>query len=187
MLEEAKEAYSEIFEVIEKHGDLCVFNVVNLKREAECHIFGLELKEKYGLNFKEKIYSIDYICFGEYMQIARWGEKYNRTISWSDDDTQPNDEVLLSVSFPTGPYIFGKDYPREFFLKFFSELQKYNPKYKDSTNYTLYYTLDNAKDIFNNLDKILDKYYKINKEDCIRRKIINLKKELDELQKEEKE
>ena len=52
MLEEAKRAYEEIFEVIEKHGDLCVFNVVNLKREAECHIFGLELKEKYGLNFK---------------------------------------------------------------------------------------------------------------------------------------
>jgi len=187
MLEEAKRAYEEIFEVIKKHGDLCVFNVANLKREAECHIFCLELKEKYGLNFKEKIYSIDYICFGEYMRIGRWGEKYKRTISWSDDGTQPNDEVLLSVSFPTGPYIFGKDYPREFFLKFFSELQKYNPKYKDSTNYTLYYTLDNAKDIFNNFNSILDKYHKINKEDCIRRKIIKLEKELDELQKEEKE
>jgi hypothetical protein len=47
--------------------------------------------------------------------------------------------------------------------------------------------LDNAKDIFNNLDKILDKYYKINKEDCIRRKIIKLEKELEELRgKEEK-
>jgi hypothetical protein len=47
--------------------------------------------------------------------------------------------------------------------------------------------LDNAKDIFNNFNSILDKYHKINKEDCIRRKIIKLEKELDELQKEEKE
>ncbi len=44
---------------------------------------------------------------------------------------------------------------------------------------------EQAKNVFNNLDKILDKYYKINKEDCTRRKIIKLEKELEELRGKE--
>jgi len=183
MLEEAKKAYEEIFEVINKHSKLCVFSVSRLKQEARYHIFGLELKEKYGLNIQGKMYSPDYSCFGEYMGIGRWGEKYGRTISCSDNGAQPFDEMLLSISFPAGAYIFGKDYPQELFLEFFSELKKYNPKYKDSVNHTLYYPLDNAKDVFNNFDEILNKYHKINKEDCNKREIIRLKKELEELQK----
>ncbi len=183
MLEEAKKAYDEIFETMKKHEKMCIFDVTRLKKEAECHIFGLELREKYGLKFREKICSIDHNYFCNYLCIARWGEKYRRTISWSDDGTQPEDEVLLSISLPPGAYIFGKDYPQEIFNQFFNELKEYNPKYKDSMNYTLYYPLDNAKDVFNNFDKILEKYRKINKEDINRRKIIKLKKELEELQK----
>jgi len=71
--------------------------------------------------------------------VGWWGEKYGRHISWSDDGKQPEDELLLVISFPTGAYIFGDDYPTEFFKEFFQELKTYNPKYTDTTNKTLYF------------------------------------------------
>ena len=97
---ETKNAYKEIMTVLNKYKDIIIFNIPDLKREADIHLYGLELKEKYGLNIDPKrINSLEWNKIGEYMSIGKWGKKYNRTISWSIDGRQPNDEILLSISF----------------------------------------------------------------------------------------
>ena len=179
---ETKKAYEEIIDVISKYKDLVNFDYNDLERKSKYHLFGIELKEQYGLNIEPKdIYSLDWNKFGEYMSIGLFGEKYRRTISWSDDGKQPEDELLLQLSFSTGAYIFGEDYPQEFFQRFFKELKSYNPKYSDTNNKNLYFTLDSAKTIFNEFPEILKKYRQENKEDFKRRQIEKLQKELDKL------
>lgn len=183
----AKKAYSEILKTLKKYKDVCVFDIDDLERKSKFHLFGIELKEKYGLNIEPRhIQSLDWIKFGDYRTIGWFGEKYQRTISWSDDGEQPEDELLLRISFPTGAYIFGEDYPTDIFQKFFLELKSFNPKYTDTTNKSMYFSMDNSKDIFNSFDSILRKYYEINREDFKQRKIEKMKKELAELENQDK-
>lgn len=180
----ARKGYAEIFRTIRKYKDVCVVDIDDLRRKAKCHLFGIKLKEEYGLNIDPKeIYSLDWIRFGGYKTIAWWGEKYNRAIHWSDDGSQPDNELLLRISFPTGAYIFGDDYPTELFQKFFTELKSYNPKYIDSVNQALYFSMDNAKNVFNNLDSILEKYREMYKKDVRKRKIREMEEELEKLKK----
>ena len=81
-----------------------------------------------GFNLDPKtIHSTDWQKLKENVHIGFFdGER--RSISWSDDGRQPKNETLLYISYPTGAYIFGGDYPTEFFQKFFLELKTYNPK-----------------------------------------------------------
>jgi len=189
MEKQIKKAYSEIFRILNKNKDVICFDVDNLEKKSKLHLFGAKLKYKYGLDLNDKdIYSLDYNKFGEHIFISPYGKKYNRTISWSDDDKQPTDEILLGISFPTGAYIFGvggmfdEDYPVNLFNKFFNELKTYKPKYIDSRNSSIYFSLDNSKDIFNNFNNILKKYYEINKEDYKKRKIAKMKSEIEKLE-----
>jgi len=184
-INEAKKAYSEILETLKKYKDICVIDIDDLERKSKYHLFGIELKEKYGLNINPKnIRSLDWNSFGDHLSIGLWGEKYRRTISWSDDGKQPEDEILLEISFSTGAYIFGQDYPTELFQKFFLEIKSYKPKYLDSHNQSLYFSMDNAKDVFNNFDSILKKYREINKKDFKLREIKRMKEELGKLEQE---
>jgi hypothetical protein len=188
-LEMTKKAYKEILSVIKKHKDICIFDIEDLEGKAKLHLFGLELKETYGLNIiPETVYSFDWIDCGKYKKIGLFGEKYNRKISWSDNDNQPTDERILLIQFPTGAYIFGnynnKDYPIEFFNKFWMELLSFNPDYTDSHNYCLYWKIENAKEIFNSFEDIQKKYYELNKEDMKQRKIEKMKAELARLEGE---
>lgn len=180
----ARKGYAEILKTLRKYKDVCVVDILAFERKAKHHLFGIKLKEEFGLNINPKeICSLDYIRFGNYMVVAWWGEKYNRTISWSDDGSQPDDELLLQISFPTGAYIFGDDYPADLFQKFFTELKSYNPKYIDSVNHALYFSIDNAKNVFNNLDSILEKYREMYKKDVRKRKIREMEEELEKLKK----
>jgi len=184
IMETTKKAYAEILKVLKKHKDICIFDIEDLERKAKIHLFGLQLKEEYGLDIDPKcIYDLHYQRFGNFMVIDWFGEKYRKTISWSDDGRQPDDELLLKIGFSTGAYIFGEDYPTDLFQKFFLELKSYNPKYIDSHNSSLYFSMDNAKEIFNKFNDILLKYKKINEEDYKRRQIEELKKQLENLQK----
>ena len=179
----SQKAYSDILKVLKKYKDLHAFDIDDLERKAKHHLFGIELKEKYGLNIDpKKVNALDYNKFGEYGCICWYGEKYNRTISWSDDGSNPTDELLYKIGFSTGAYIFGDDYPTDLFHKFFMELASYGPKYKDSHNKSLYFTLDSAADIFNNFSSILKKYYEWNKEDYKQRKIQKMKADLAKLE-----
>ncbi len=180
-----KKAYSKILETLKKYKDICVFDIDSLERKVEHHLFGIKLKEEYGLNINPKeIHSLDWIRFGDYMSIGQFGEKYKRTISWSDDGSQPDDELLLRIDFGTGAYIFGEDYPIDLFHEFFLELKKFNPKYSDSHNRSLFFSMNNARDVFNAFNSILTKYREINKKDAKRRKIKKMEEELEKLKKE---
>lgn len=185
-LEQAKKAYQEILDIVNKHKDICLYSFNEMNSKAKIHLLGLELKEKYGLNINpEDVRSLDYNNFGKYRSIGWWGEKYRRTISWSNDGSQPEDELLLSLCFPTGAYIFGNsndnDYPEELFKKFWQELKSYNPEYVDTVNKNLFFSIENASKIFNDFPGILEKYYEINKRDSKERKIKKLKEEIEKL------
>lgn len=182
-MEKVKKAYDEILKALHKYREVCVFDVSDLERKAKIHLFGLELKEVYGLNIDPKqVNSIDWIRFGDYRAIGLWGEKHRRTISWSVDGRQPEDEMLLKIYFPTGAYIFGEDYAVNFFQKFWLELKSFKPDYIDEANHSLYWRLDNAKDVFNLFDETLKKYYELNREDAKQRRIEKMKKELEQLE-----
>lgn len=187
--EEKKEeqAYKEILDVLKKHREICVYDVNEMESLAKKHLFGIELKEKYGFNVEPRnVKSLDWNRFSDYISLGLWGEKYKRTISWSDDGKQPEDELLLELSFSSGAYIFGNcsddDYPTEFFKEFFQELKAYNPKYTDTTNKNLYFSMENAGKMFNEFPAILKKYYELNKTDAKERKVKKLQAELAKLQ-----
>ena len=187
-METTVKLYNKILKLIKKHKDELAFDLSDLEYTAKNHIFGLELRDKYGLNINPKnVHSTNWLDFGD-KKIGLFGTKHNRTISWSADGRQPEDEYLLKIGFPTGPFIFGeggmfnKDYPAEFFQKFFLELKTFNPDYIDEANRCLYWKLENAKDIFNEYDSIIKKYHELNKEDIKKRKIEKMKKELNRLE-----
>jgi hypothetical protein len=188
-MKEAKQAYSEILQTLKKYKDVCVFDIEDLEMKSKYHLFGIELKEVYGLDIDpKKVKSLQWLTFKEYLHIGWWGQKYNRTISWLNDGNQPEDELLLEISFPTGPYIFAygsgfnQEYPQEFFQKFWNELKSFNPDYGDDHNNGLFWKIENAKGIFNAFDSILDKYYNLNKEDVKQRRIRAMKDALDKLE-----
>jgi hypothetical protein len=178
------EGYSKILKLLKKYKDVCIFDVDDLERTSKIHLFAIKLKEEYGFNINPKrINSLDYNKLGDYDMIAVFGESRGRTISWEDNGAQPKeDELLYRLNFSTGPYIFGEDYPIELFQKMFNELKTYGPKYVDSTNRTLYFSMDNASKIFNVFNSIISKYHDINKEDFKIRKIKRLKEDLERLE-----
>lgn len=181
-MNKTKKAYEEIIEVLNKHKDICVYDIQELESQAKKHLFGLKLKEEYGLDLDPKdIRSLDYNRFGDYKCIGWWGEKYRRTISWSDDGKQPEDELLFVIGFSTGAYIFGDDYPTTLFQELWQELKSYQPKYCDTTNHNMYFSMENAGRIFNDFNAILKKYYEKNKEDFKARKVKKLEEELAKL------
>lgn len=180
--EETKNAYNEILKVVKKYRDICLYDVSKMETQASIHLFAIELKEVHGFNVEpDTINSLDWNRFGDYMTLGLWGEKYRRTISWEDNGKQPEDELLLQLSFSTGAYIFGEDYPTEFFKQFFLELKGYEPKYIDTVNKNLYFSMDNAGKVFNEFPGILKKYYEKNKEDARLRKIKKMEEELEKL------
>lgn len=183
--EKSKQAYKKIFKILKDNKDLHCFDINDLEYKSQLHLFALQLRDIHGLNIKtNQVTNLDWFKPHEHIAVAWWGPKYNRKISWSDDDSQPKDELLVNISFPTGPYIFGygeildKDYPIEFFNRFVKELLSYKPDYTDSHNKSYYWKVENAKEIFNNFPDILAKWHKLNLEDIKKRKIERLEKEL---------
>jgi len=182
-MKEQQKAYKEILKLLNKHKDILNFDVPHLERQAAYHLLGLELKQVYGLNIDPKdINNLEWNRFGNFSDIGKWGSKYGRTISWSDDGEQPVDETLLRISFPTGAYLFGDDYPTEIFQQFFNEIKSYNPNYSDTTNKSLYWSLDSAAPVFNSFNDIYKKYRELNAEDIKLHRIKKMKEELEKLE-----
>lgn len=180
--EKIKQAYEEVLSVLNKYKDIINVDHKRIKHTSENHLFGVELKEKYGFNLDPKrIESLDWHKFNDYISIGFFGEARGRKISWSDNEKQPEQETLLNISFSTGPFIFGNDYPNEVFERFWQELKSYSPDYTDTANHCLYFKLNNGGKIFNEFDGILKKYYEINKAEFNQRKIKKLQDELSKL------
>lgn len=181
-METTKKAYKEIFKVLGKHKDVINIDIKDLEIKSKLHLFGLELKDVYGLEINEnRINNTQYQELKENVYLT-FIDSERTTISWEDNGKKPKGERLIKFSYPTGAYIFGGDYPTDFFQKFFLELKSFNPDYCDSANKSLYFKLENAKEVFNNYDSIVKKYCELNKEDFKKRQILKMKAELEKLE-----
>lgn len=185
MKNDLKSAYEEIGNVLNKYKSIIRFDFNKFENDSKVHLFELELKEKYGLDVGGKINSLDWNRFDDYRTIGIFGKEYRRTISWPDDGKQPKNEYLFEISFPTGAYTFGDDYPVDLFRSFWDELKSYGPKYTDTHNNNLYFTLKNSAVIFNNFRKILQKYSDIYRSEVNKRKIEVMKAEIAKLEEGE--
>lgn len=181
-LKNAKETYNLVLSIVENNQDLFPFSHSELSSQLDLYYFYLELVHKYNIPInKSRVYSTDWIKDSDHITFGRYGEKYNRTISWSTDGRQPDDEFLMNISFPTGAYIFGEDYPQNFFQKFFEELRSLNPDYTDLANKSLYWKIENASIVYKAFPEILKKYQVLNREDIKKRKIAAMEEELQKL------
>lgn len=93
------------------------------------------------------------------------------------------EEQLLRISFSTGAYTFG-EYNRNYFNKFFKELQEVKPKYVDELNSSLYYDYSNAKKAYEHYEKTYKKYKEDYKNICKQNEIEELEERLKELKEE---
>ena len=178
-----KTAYDEIIALATKHSELCDINISDIEYRRDNHLFGVELVEKYGLNVNPKeIYKKHWNSISYYKGIGFYADK----VLWlgcSDDGKQPENEYLVSISFPTGAYIFGEqyDYMRDTFREMFAEFKSYLPKYIDTLNSHLLFTLDMASKPFNEFDEIVAKYRDKAKDEIRIKKAAALQKQLDAL------
>lgn len=181
-MENEKKAYEEILSLIKKYEGITVFDVRELETQAKNHLFGLSLKEEYGLDLDPRnVRSTDYQRFGEHRAIGIFGEKYRRTVSWEDNEKQPEDEILFCFSFSTGPYVFGDDYPEDLFKEMWAELKSYGPTYIDTANKGMYFSLETAAPLFNSFEDILKKYREKYRAESKERKMKKLEAELQRL------
>jgi hypothetical protein len=139
-----------------------------------------EIEEEFGIVIKN-VKSKTWFDCGYYSTIGLYGSAHGRSISWSDDDSQPEDEWLYQISFPTGAYIFGKDYCTNTFELFFAELKSFSPKYSDANNHNLYFTSDTAAKVHNALTGLLKKYSDLVQNEINEKRIVELQKELQKL------
>jgi hypothetical protein len=181
-----KEAYTEVYAACQKYAiefdkKYGLYDIQTMLRAAEERLRAIELYEVHGIRLPELRFNPEWTKFDGYRAIGRYDQS-SRKISWPDDGKQPDNETLYSIGFPTGGYIFGGHYPKEIFVEFFQELKSYGPKYCDSHNSYLYFSLDNAKAVHNAFGDILDKYRKKDREQAARRRIKELKSELEKLE-----
>lgn len=178
-----RKAYSEILEVMEKHETLIKEDYqIDIMQKLRDRLKIIDISEDFGIDLKSES-DPWYIILSDNQTIYELGPRSGRTIGYSDDDRQPEDEMLYVICFPTGPYVFSQDYPSSTFSKFFNELKSFKPKYIDSANKALYFTKDKAKEVHDNYKAIFDKYKAQVDQELKERRIANLKKELEELDK----
>lgn len=178
------QAYTELLIVVQKYPE-------EFKDDWEITRLGetlerLKMQEKFGLRLEGGGTSYNVVgAFNNFTRVSLYGEEYNRTIGWSDDDRQPENEWLFCICFPTGPYIFGDyfkdEYPTETFSSFFNELKGFEPKYIDSANKALYYTESSSKAVYEAFGSILKKYQGLVKDELLRKRKKELELELAKL------
>lgn len=141
------------------------------------------------LDFKVNLVSAnatgDYYKIDDFRYIALYDSSVKRDIAWPDNGVQPKNEWLFVISFPTGPYALSQSYPKNLFMSMWQELLKYNPKYVDSQNKSMYFTKENSEAVNESFMGIFNKYRKLSQSQAKQQQIEKLQKELDKLQGEE--
>lgn len=138
------QAYVELLNVADKYPAVFKgnYSIRTLTEELEA----LKISELFKLELTSagnKHYNITG-SYDNWTRVLFFGKDYGRSIGWSDDDRQPENEWLYVIEFTTGPFIFGEEYPTQTFQKFFNELKSFGPKYSDTVNKCLYFTSENA-------------------------------------------
>lgn len=137
--------------------------------------FGVEIPNYYR-------HGSDWYKLSDFQTIEIYGEAHHRTISRSDDGSQPENEWLYVIRLPTGPYIFDKEYPIKTFQAFFNELKQFEPKYIDSANKTLYFTSEKSSAVHAASPEILQRYKGLVDAELKEKRIKALQDELEKLQ-----
>lgn len=180
--------YTEILEVLDKHAGVIAGDYqIDIRNYLRERIRLEEIEEEFGIPIPNKSsqpsnnIQLTYdnwphriILYGEYK------EGY-QPISCSEKGDQPYGERLYVIQFPSGPYIFGQEYPRETFEQFFNELKAFGPKYSDRMNRGLWFTSENAKEVFEAYDGIYKKWQGKVEEELKQRRVDELKAELRKL------
>jgi len=172
-----KEKYDKAFKMFSK---LEIFEDMRSVMESYAvkHIMHDELKS-FGIEIPiHTINGYQYTAVDDFRHIVTLDGKI-RSISYPDSGKQLIGR-FLKISFPSGAYIFGDDYPTELFNDFFDELKGLDPDCVDSHNNSLYFELEKAGNAFNSFEAIYRKYKELNKVDVLHR---NLKKAQAELEK----
>lgn len=177
-----KEGYKKVLQIIKKYE---LDELHKVECLAEKGILAADIKEKYhvdvaidSMNTNNGIWCSVHVLLGN-MYIGHFGSKYNRDVTNNKQDC--DNELLVHLRFPTGAYVFGEDYPVDFFNRFWEELLSYNPKYVDSANHGLYFSIGNAAAFIDNYGAICMKYSKQNNVNMKMRRIAALRKEADQL------
>ena len=179
------EVWKDILDICEKYNGENE-TIKSFKRACELEIFRNEIIEKYNINIP-----IDRINNTKFIRIDSWcGDIslgiYNEN-NVSNMEEKPKNEMLLSIMFPTGAYIFGEDYDTEIFDEFYKELKTYNPKFCDDLNHYLYFDLESAGKIYNEYRNIYKKYKEKYNARINERRIAKLKAEIEYLENKNKE
>jgi len=186
-----KETFQKIIDICEEATDT-EGTLSEIRTQAKNRVIRYEWKEKYGIELSSdcRFAQYDYTNLDDYQGIFYFKDGYTyhkegrgRSISWPEGGKQPVDEWLYSISFSTGAYIFGDDYDgqQQLFQDFFEELRTYKPDYEDLHNHSLYWKVENAKEIMSQFKVILNKYRERNRDELKARKIEKLQKELESL------
>lgn len=187
-----KETFQKIIDICEQNTDSeGILKDISIK--AKNRVIRYEWQEKYGIELDSscRLAEYDYHRIDDYQFISYFKDgydchknNYGRSIAWSEGDKQPVNEWIYNVGFSTGAYIFGDDYngQQALFRDFFEELRTYKPDYEDLHNKSLYWKLENAKEIMAQFKNILNKYKDRNRDEFKARKILKLKAELNKLE-----
>lgn len=184
-IEVQKKAYLEGLALADKYADdfsnrYSDWSFDRLRTECNSNLRRIEYYERYGIKLENPVTSEEYYSINSYTFINKLNGS-NRKISWPDDGKQPKG-YRYCIEFSTGAFMFGEDYPTEFFQQFFDELKSYKPDNIDSHNHQLYWKLENAKAIHENFNSILQKYNELNVAHQKKRKIEKLQEELKQLE-----
>lgn len=180
-------AFEEIIKVMDKHNEIVAHeSSIDIRRTLTDKIKLQKIADSFSIELGPRYEGAgSWLKLSEHCAIGLYGENHRRTISWSDDGRQPEEEWLYQISFPTGAYIFGDYfsdfYPTETFNAFFVELKSYGPKYSDSNNHNLYFSADTAKKVHEKFDEIFKKYRELAREEYKKIQVRKLQEELAEL------
>lgn len=188
MIDHEIDVYIKLETLIIENGNVFSQNHgIPTAREVRAHIEMLEVSKMFGIDNLEhrghKFYKVSQ-CRITDVFITWFGEGVERSISWSDDGRQPKDEWLMTVTFPTGAYIFGRAYPEDAFNKFFCELKDFGPKYSDTVNKALYFDTSMAAEVVSELPVLFEKYRKMARLEVVINEEKELKQRLEKIQRE---
>lgn len=172
-------AYKEILDTLEKHK--ATVQVGRYIDEVKAAIKIIHIGDEFGITLPIKPSVTDWFKICDYRIIGLFGESQRRTISWSDDGSQPDDEWLYCIRFSSGAYVFHNEYPTETFKEFFNELKAFGPMYSDTANNALYFTPDNAKQVHDAFPEIFERYRGIALEEAKRKRVAELEATLEKV------
>lgn len=179
------EIYKVLLNVLDNHKPLLnesFYSSMQTKILDEMFLLEIENLFQISIPVRER-QKKDYFNFDDYRGIYLFGEKSRRSVSWSDDDRQPEDEWLYMIGFSTGAYSLNHEYPEKTFQEFFNELKRFNPKYIDTVNRNLYFHPENASFVHEVFPTLIKRYRDMAEEEIKQKKIEELQRELKELEK----